>query len=171
MSDSPKTTLSIASKHGLTAALFFIICPLTLYLLQINLFKYNNLVSVAYFVILIVFIVFSIKAVKSEIHQGTITFAQAFQAGILTVMIAAFIFSIFNIIFYEFIATDLKEEYFAASLQAMQEQGLSVSDIEASMKFTKMFFSPLGLFIGIMLLYSFFGGLASLVASFFISKS
>ena len=80
---------------------------------------------------------------RDENQKGRITLGQCLKVGLMTSLICAIIYMIYNFVFTTFIEPDLTAEIFEQTLEEMDDSGSSEEEIEMSRKIFSFFNDPI----------------------------
>ncbi|MBC8173611.1 MAG: DUF4199 domain-containing protein [Chitinophagales bacterium] len=160
----------IIRQNAITLSAIFIIGLVITHFMREQLMEYNNWVSIMYFALMLVFLIFTQTQVREKTNGGIITFSGAFGAGMKFSIWVAIIFAIFNLLFYLVIFPEASGEIVRLAEQSMREKDMPEDQIEMGLKVTAWFVSPLGIFISTLVMYPLMGAILSLVAAAFTQR-
>ncbi len=136
-----------------------------------NSFSATNLLSMLLgWVISLGAIVLGIKQYRDQQRDGFIMFGEAFFTGFLVAVVMAIFSAIFTTIYMTVIAPDIMETAMNESISKMEEQGMDDEQIDAAMKMTKFFTSPIFFAVGTLFGGLFGGAIFSLIGAAIMKK-
>ncbi len=156
--------------YSIMSAMIFIILLLITHMFREQMMDKNFLMTGIYFIVLIVIVIAAQIQIRSKVYGGVMTYGQAFGSGILVCVFSALMYAVFAFIFYQFIAPGVLDEMLAYTEQQLREKGTSEELIEQSMRFTKLFMSPVGVLFSTIFGHVFIGTIAALLASLFTQR-
>ena len=159
----------IIAKFGLIYTLLSVGLNLISYITgtQISL-KY--LISIANFLVVFGAIFYGMRAIKTEIQAGFITYGQAFKVGVFISIAASILLAIYFYIFLTFIDVDFIENMTVEAKRQLIESGASEEEIEKQMEVMSYVKSPWVMVAGGFIGNFFYGFIASLLMAFFVKK-
>lgn len=119
---------------------------------------------------LVIFIVYGIKNYRDKDLNGFIGYGKSLGTGVLISICGGMIAGIFTMIFFHYIAPEMKGKMIDDIQKNLVEQGMSDSQIEKGLSWTKTIMSPLGLVISSIIGMGFMGFIFSLIISIFLRK-
>lgn len=136
-----------------------------------NSFSATNLLSmVLSWAISLGVISLGIKQYRDQHRDGFITFGEAFLTGFLVALVMAIFSAIFTSIYVAVIAPEFIETAVNESISRMEEQGMDDEQIDAAMKMTKLFISPIFFAVSALLSGLFGGAIFSLIGAAIMKK-
>jgi hypothetical protein len=120
-------------------------------------------------IILIAQIQFGIKFRKTVLNNN-ISFGNAFKYGFSIVFILAFVTSVFNFVYFEFIAPEVIDMAAEKSYQDMVERGLSEDQATLQMEYVMPWMKGWVFALSGILMTMFFGMITALIAAAFVKK-
>jgi hypothetical protein len=121
-------------------------------------------------VILICGIFYGTKRYRDGECKGYISYGTALKSSILIVLIAAVFLSLF-ILIYSSVEPSFQQTILDNTRQKMEEKGgMSDEQIEMSLKYTKMFTTPVMMGIWTLVMYMLFGLILSLIIAAIVKK-
>ncbi len=169
---SPRST---AMRYGMIWALFSILLGLITYLMgwtdpSSSLSAGSILTSIISIALNITMLVLAIKYHRDKELGGFISFGRGFKTGMLTTLVFAVIATVWALIFFNFIATDMIDGIQDAMVEKWEEQGLSDEQIEQAQSYTGFMSSPAFMvgatFVGSLI----WGAILSLIVSAVLKK-
>lgn len=159
------STKQVITKFAIIYALALVVLALVSYILGLS--QNNMVLSILSMASSIVILFFGLKTRKNEIEEGFLTYGQGVATGVGIVAFGAFIFTLYTVVFYNFIDTDfLKNALQEAKLEMIQKE-MSEEQIDAAMKMTENFMNPV--FNAFMTYFGtlFLGTILSLIVAIF----
>lgn len=149
---------------GLVNILYFLVLNMTS-------FKFETMfLLVGILLQLLIVIYLCIKFKQLTPPNGYITFGQGFKFILFTYIVSGITYSIFYLLYTQFINTDYLVEYTDFTEQNLRKKGLDSEQIKASMEYTKKFSSPIFSFLSSFIFYSFLGTFFGLIIGAIIRK-
>lgn len=161
----------IIRQNAISLAMVLIIILIITHIFREQLMEYNNWMSVAYFLLVLVTILITQIQVREKSKNGVISYSEAFGVGMKLSLWVAIIFAAFNLLFYLVIFPDASAEILSLAEQSMRDKGMAENEIEMGLKVTKVMVSPLGVFISTLVIYPIMGAISSLLTSAFVQRS
>ena len=161
-------------QFGVILGVLLILSFVIMYVLNINVAEnpmagtissgFNNLI------LPVVFIILACNAYKKE-NNGFLSYGKSLKIGVGTVFVAALIFAIFNVIF-NLIFPEYAEQILSQSRQIMirQNPNMTAEQLEMGLSMARKFSSPLFSIPIILITFSFFGLIYSLIIGAFVKK-
>ena len=172
MEDQPKVTRkSIMLNYGLLLGFVSIIIALLNYVFG-DLYKPHWIMIVASTVSSIAIIVLGIKKVK-EFNNGFLTIGEAIKTGLGIALISALIYSVYVLVFFNFIETSYFENLALVQEQSILEKYPNLTDeqMEGALKNAAMF-NNTGANITLTIIISlFFGLIVSFISGLIMKRS
>lgn len=109
------------------------------------------------------------KALREE-NNGFISYTKALGAGTAVAFFASIIIAFYTFVFFHFIDPAMAEQLVNRAEMELVDKGMSESEIEMSMKYVKSFMTPHMMAIMVVLTYTFFGFIFSLITSAILRK-
>ena len=130
----------------------------------------NQYISWLSYLILLVGIVFVVKARRDKDLNGFISFGEGFKTGFFMSFLTSLIVSVFSLIMLKFIAPDMVDNVLKVTEQRMVDKGLSDDQVNMAMEMTRKFMTPTWMFIAGLVLFTLFGTVASLIVAAIFRK-
>jgi len=166
--ENKRSQVKVAMNYGTLYGLAGIAVTLLFYFLGIDIqSKIPRLINVA---VLVVFIYMGIKSYRDEDLSGFISYGKSLGTGTLISLFGGIISAIFTVIFFTYIAPEVAEQIINSSQEELAEKGMSEDQIEQAINMTRMFMSPVWLFLFSILGATFMGFVLSLIISIFTKK-
>lgn len=165
METTTKSPLQIALKYGVILGLANCVISLVFYILGMEFSKIPQNLGIAAGILMIIL---GIKAHKDSDLGGEISYGRALGTGTLVALFGAIVAAVYTLIFIKFIDTGFVEKLWQNQEEEMLKQGLSDDKIEMSMKYMKMFTTPLWMTIWVIVIGVFWGFITSLIVSIFL---
>lgn len=157
-----------ALNYGSLIGLGMITVSFVFYLLDMSDSMVGNLLS---YIIMIILLVLGCRNYRDQESGGYISYGKSFSLGILMVIVAAVILSIFTYVLLTYIDPNLLQTSIEKAEQMLIEKGISEEYIEKQMYYTRKYSTPilatLWSFLGIL----FIGLIFTLITSAFIKKA
>jgi len=136
-----------AYKYGVLAALFSIITTLVFDLLGFSnpesaSTSQTVVVSLVGFAVMAVFIILAIQHQRDQLQEGAIDLGRGFMTGFGTTLITALITLFFTYIYFTFVQTGMQEVFEQQAIISMEDSGMSDADIQRTLNFASIFWSP-----------------------------
>lgn len=157
-------TLKYALVIGLVSFIWGIITYITGWYTQ-------NWVNYVGYIILIAGVLMVISYRRNRQLGGYITMGEAFSTGCLFSLLYGVIGVIGFLVTIQFIAPDMIGEILKVAEEQMIERGMSDSDIEVAMEWTRKFVTPLWMSITVVVFSLVVGGIVSFLASLFMKRT
>ena len=161
-------------QFGLILGVILILTFVIMYVLNINVAEnrlagtissaFNNLI------LPVIFIILACNAYKKE-NNGFLSYGKSLKIGVGTVFIAASIFAVFNVIF-NLIFPEYAEQLIAQTREIMIKQNpeMTSAQMEMGLSMTRKLSSPLFSIPIILITFSFFGLIYSLIIGAIVKK-
>lgn len=158
-----------AINYGVLLGIVLIIADLLFYMLNVSresIFRYLNLI------LILVGLIMGILNYRNQINEGLISYEKSLGSGVLIGFFASVIVAIYMVIFLKFIDPGMIDEMLRKAEEKMLDQNPSMldEDLEAAMKYTKIFRSPVWMSIWSIIGSTFVSFIASLIISIFTRK-
>ena len=139
---------------------------------MLNISKESNL-RYLNFVLIIAGLTVGILNYRNQINGGFISYGKSLGSGVLIGLFASIIVAIYTVIFMKFIDPGMIDEMLKKAEEQMLERNPSMSEenIEAALKYTKMFMNPVLMSIMSIFGSTFMSFIASLIISIFTKKN
>ncbi|MCS6916836.1 MAG: DUF4199 domain-containing protein [Chitinophagales bacterium] len=155
-------------KYALIIGLIAFIWGLIAYMTGWYLQNWVNYVSYA---ILIAGVILVIRNRRNQQLNGYITMNQALSTGCLFSVLYGILGVAGFLLTVKFIAPDMTEQILQATEEQMIRRGLSDSEVETAMEWTRKFMQPLWLSVTIIGFTLLFGGIVSFLAALFLKRN
>jgi hypothetical protein len=166
--ENKRSQAKVAMNYGLLYGLAGIAITLLFYFLGIDM--QSKIPMFVGFIALIIFIFTGVKSYRDEDLEGYISYGRSLGTGTLIALFGSIITAIFTVILFTYIAPELPEKILENAQQKFAEGGMSDDQVEQGLKMTRMFMSPVWLFLFSILTTVFWGFLFSLIISIFTKK-
>jgi len=127
----------------------------------------STLINVISFVILIYFMIKSMKEYKYYVLEGMMSYWDALKVGLLTGFISSVISSLFLLIYLGLIEPDLIVQVQENAIYEMEEQNLGEQELEAAKSMMNWFMNPVIFALTSLFSGTFFALLIALVLAIF----
>lgn len=161
----------IVIRNGAVFALLLIIIMLITHMFRDSLSQHTQSIAWGEYVLLLIAIIITQLDVRGKVYNGKMLFGQAFSTGMLFVALVTAIFSVFTLVFYLAIGPDVLNEMKVIAENSLREKGLDEDQIRTQMQFSERIFTPVGMFIMVIIGYLFIGVIMSLLASLFTQRN
>lgn len=158
-------------RNGTVFAMLLIIIMLVTHMFRADLSEHTQRIAWGEYGLLLVAIIVTQLDLRARVYDGRILFGQAFTSGMLFVAYVAAVFSVFTLVFYLFIGPGVLDEMVVIAENSLRERGLTEDQIDAQMQFSEKIFTPVGMFIMVIIGYLFVGTIMSLIASLFTQRN
>lgn len=165
--DNKNSIYKNAANYGLILGLAIVIYTLILHFLGAG---QNRFAGWATFVFTAVAVYVGTKSFRDKMQEGYISFGKALGSGMLIVVFASLIQSVFTYIFFAYLSPESMQDMFVAMEEAMLETGTPEDQIEMSVEMMKSFTSPMSLAITGIFTSAFVGLIISLVIAAFVKN-
>jgi hypothetical protein len=162
--NQPRTVLT----YGLILGLSLIGISLLFYLIHIDL--KSKLPTYISYLVLLICLIFGIKARRDQNLGGFISYGKALGTGVQISFIGSILAAIYVLIFFSVIDPEMIGRILEMSEAELMEKGMSDDQIATAMEWTRKFVTPVWMFLFTILAYVFFGFIFSLVVSLFIRR-
>ena len=153
-------------QYGAITGLGLVIFSLILFFLDLASQPYLQLLT---YIILIVGIIYGSNNLKNS-NGNILSYGAALGSGTLISVFASIIIGFYTYVFYIYIDPDAMAKTFELMEQGMIDRGMPQDQIDLSIEMSKKFMSPLTLFVGSILSFSFYGFVFSLITSIFVKS-
>jgi hypothetical protein len=171
METKPRTVFSNSITYGLITGAASIGFALLMYVADI---PQQSPIAYLGFVILLGGMVWGTLQFRNKERNGYISYGQAFVSGLLIVIIAGLLSSIYIYLFYTFFDpaahAKIVETAMEKSQAKMAGKGMTDEQMESALNISKKFMSPAVMSIMSLLGSAFIGSILSLLAAIFIKK-
>ncbi len=152
---------------GAILGIVLVVYSLILYFLNLST---NKGLSYVTWLIIIVCLFYAMKLYRDSVNQGTLTYGNAFTIGILVIIIAGVISSVFTYIQFKFIGPELIDKILQMTEDKLTSKGLSEDMIEKSLEMSKKFMTPAMMAIMGFVMTVIIGGILSLIIAAIAKK-
>ena len=167
--EAKRTQTKVAIHYGALYGLAAIAVSLLFYFFKTDI--QSKLPQYSAWVVQIVFIAMGIKSFRDEDLGGYISYGKSVGTGILISIFGGIIAAIFSIVFFVYIAPEMKQMILDAAQQKMGEQGgMTDEQMEIAMEWTAKMMSPGWLFFLSILGSVVMGLIFSLIISVFMKR-
>jgi len=167
--ETKRTQTKVALNYGALYGLAAIVVSLLFYFMKTDI--QSKLPQYTSWVIQIAFIVMGIKSYRDEDLGGYIGYGKSVGTGILISIFGGIIVALFSIVFFVYIAPEMKQMILDAAQQKMGEQGgMTGEQMEVAMEWTAKMMSPGFLFFFAILGSTIMGLIFSLIISIFMKR-
>lgn len=109
-------------RYGLYGAASICILFLLSWLIGDNLsYSVQEIIGYASMVVSLSFVFFGIRHFRDKINDGTVSFGKALLLGLAISLITALAFGVLDVVYIKYINPDFTEEYYARSLEQLEE--------------------------------------------------
>ena len=158
-------------RNGTVFSFLLIIIMLVTHIFREDMSAHTQRIAWAEYGLLLIAIIVTQLDIRTRVYDGKIVFGQAFTSGMLFVAYVAAVFSVFTLLFYLFIGPGVLDEMVVIAENTLRERGLTEDQIDAQMQFLEKIFTPVGMFIMVIIGYLFVGAIMSLIASLFTQRN
>lgn len=151
-------------KYGAFISLPTILLSVIGYVFRVEDSRAYGWISILIFIITIFFVQ---RLYRDDYLKGIASYGKMLGHSMLLILVAAFIIFVYSLIFYKFIAPEYIEKLLTLVDDELYSKGLSDSEIEMSMSFIRVFYTPLGLGVTAFFSTIFQGFIISLITSIF----
>jgi hypothetical protein len=166
MEQKPTSLLKKTLLYGLILGITMIVYSYVLYLAKLD---KNTLFSLVQYVFMITAIVIAIQCYRNRECEGYISYGKAFGTGVLTVLWASILVSVYTYIFMTMIAPDIMEQTKALTMEKLENSG-NEEQMEAMSGVMNAVLSPGFVTFMAFVVYVFIGTIFSLVIAAFLKK-
>ncbi len=114
-------------------------------------------------------IYFAMKEFRNE-NQGFMSYGQGLGLGTMQGAIIGVLTGLFTFVYMKFIDTSLTEQMIKIAEKNLEKQGTPDEQIDQAMEMTKMFMTPGAFFVILVLTWTFFSFVFSLIISAILKK-
>ncbi len=162
-----KQTIQHVMNYGLITGLVLIAYSLLLYIIGQSL---NQLLEYLAIVILAYLIYLFSKIHRDKINEGILPYGKGFTLGFLIGFFAGIILSFFSYIQITLIDPSLVDKQLELMEQKFFERGMSEEQVEAAINISKKWMTPVGIFFGSLLSFSFWSAIIALITAAILKK-
>ncbi|TVR76318.1 MAG: DUF4199 domain-containing protein [Saprospirales bacterium] len=172
MENEPKTSIFSASiKYGLATGLVLIVFSTLFYMIGSQDSVFLSLMqSFLSFVIVVLVSIFSIKTYRDKELGGFISFGNGFKLSFLTLLIAAFVVSIYATVYVTMIDSSAMDERLEQVIIDLEDSGADDTAIDMAIRFTNFFRSPIIIFLTSLIMYTIGSVIISLIGALVMKK-
>ncbi len=151
-----------AVRYGLILGVALVVYGMVL---QFSGFVANQWLSSVSFIFIIVTLAIAYRDYKSQ-NNGYMSLGKGFKLGLLLILIAAVLSSVFSFLYISFIDDSMLAILSDQTYNAMVEQGLPAAQVDQAMQmYENYMFTPIGLAVSGILGYLFWGLVFTLITS------
>lgn len=158
-------------RNGAVFACVLIIIMLITHIFRDKISDQTQRIAWGEYLMLLAAIVVTQLDARTKIYDGKMVFGQAFSTGMLFVVFVTAVFSVFTLLFYLFVAPEVLGEMVVIAENTLREKGLTEDQIDMQMKFSERIFTPVGMFVMVIVGYLFVGTIMSLIGSLFTQRN
>ncbi len=166
-----KSRKNIIVRNGIIFVFILIIILLITHMFRDKMMEYTNTIAWIEYAMLLVAIIITQIQLRENVYGGKMLYGQAMGSGMLFVVLVTLAFSIFTLLFYLFIGPEILGEMEQIAENTLREQGKSEKEVEMAMAFSSRIFTPVGMFVLVIVGYLFVGAIMSAIASIFTQRS
>lgn len=159
---SPLNIKSTAIRFGIIGGMGCVLVSVGLFLADLQFENWARWIGT---LVLILAVIFGIKAIAAENERKSKPFGSLFGAGMLITLIIALISIFYFFLYLNFIETDFAGKVLEVSRQQMMEKGLNEDQIDKALEMTRKFTSPWIMAVFALIANLFFGTIGSLIGA------
>lgn len=170
-----KTMEGIKPTPYKTALTYGVFLGIVLILFQVLLYVFdqstNKTLGYVSYLFIIAGIFLGTKAYRDNVRGGFISYGQGLGIGMLIILFASILSALYTYIFTEFIDPGFVTKIINdTEAQMLEQPGMGEDQVEQSMKFVRMFITPVMMTIMVIIVYVFVGFIISLITSGILQK-
>jgi glucose uptake protein GlcU len=167
MENKSNSVNHMAMSYGLYMGLGLILNSVIFYVMGSPFSNYSGYIS---WVILIVGILLSMRALRDNNAEAGVTYGQALGLGTLQSLFASIIMAFFSFILFKLVDNTLMDKFFAFTEEQYLRSGMSENQVETMMPMIKKMMTPLTYSFVQILGVTFMGFIFSLILAIFFKK-
>lgn len=167
MENTKGVFLKNSMTFGAITGMAFIIVSLVFYVLDV---QSQNIAQFINYAVIIGGIYIGTKNFRDKFNNGGLTYGRALGSGVLISVFSSVILAFYTFLFFKVIDPGALDKIYEVMEQEMMKQNLPDSQMEMSLDIAKKFTTPVTIAVGVVLSFTFWGFVFSLITSIFLKK-